>query len=40
VFSDLEVGAVKIGMLSQPAVIEAVTSGLNATTNARSCSIR
>jgi len=28
VFSDLEVGAVKIGMLSQPAVIEAVTSGL------------
>ena len=28
VFSDLEVGAVKIGMLSQPAVIEAVASGL------------
>jgi hydroxymethylpyrimidine/phosphomethylpyrimidine kinase len=28
VFSDLDVGAVKIGMLSQPAVIEAVASGL------------
>jgi hydroxymethylpyrimidine/phosphomethylpyrimidine kinase len=28
VFSDLAVGAVKIGMLSQPAVIEAVASGL------------
>src|SRR6185436_12216776 len=28
VFSDLDVDAVKIGMLSQPAVIEAVTSGL------------
>ena len=29
VFSDLDVRAVKIGMLSQPAVIEAVTAGLN-----------
>lgn len=29
VFSDLEVGAVKIGMLSQPAVIEAVAAGLD-----------
>jgi hydroxymethylpyrimidine/phosphomethylpyrimidine kinase len=28
VFSDLAVGAVKIGMLSQPAVIEAVAAGL------------
>ena len=28
VFSDLKVDAVKIGMLSQPAVIEAVTAGL------------
>src|SRR5436853_7708691 len=28
VFSDLSVGAVKIGMLSQPGVIEAVASGL------------
>jgi hydroxymethylpyrimidine/phosphomethylpyrimidine kinase len=28
VFSDLEVGAVKIGMLSQPGVIEAVAAGL------------
>ena len=28
VFSDLAVGAVKIGMLSQPAVIDAVASGL------------
>jgi hydroxymethylpyrimidine/phosphomethylpyrimidine kinase len=28
VFSDLDVGAVKIGMLSQPAVIEAVAAGL------------
>ena len=28
VFSDLDVGAVKIGMLSQPAVIKAVASGL------------
>ena len=28
VFSDLDVGAVKIGMLSRPAVIEAVASGL------------
>ncbi len=28
VFSDLDVGAVKIGMLSQPKVIEAVASGL------------
>lgn len=28
VFSDLDVGAVKIGMLSQPAVIEAVASAL------------
>jgi hydroxymethylpyrimidine/phosphomethylpyrimidine kinase len=28
VFSDLNVGAVKIGMLSQPAAIEAVTAGL------------
>ncbi|HZH11983.1 MAG TPA: bifunctional hydroxymethylpyrimidine kinase/phosphomethylpyrimidine kinase [Microvirga sp.] len=28
VFSDLEVGAVKIGMLSRPAVIEAVAEGL------------
>ena len=28
VFSDLAVGAVKIGMLSQPAVIEAVAGGL------------
>jgi len=30
VFSDLEVAAVKIGMLSQPAVIEAVAAGLAA----------
>ena len=30
VFSDLAVAAVKIGMLSQPAVIEAVASGLEA----------
>ncbi|MEM8811757.1 MAG: bifunctional hydroxymethylpyrimidine kinase/phosphomethylpyrimidine kinase [Pseudomonadota bacterium] len=30
VFSDLAVNAVKIGMLSQPAVIEAVASGLKA----------
>ena len=29
VFSDLAVGAVKIGMLSQPAVIEAVAAGLD-----------
>jgi hydroxymethylpyrimidine/phosphomethylpyrimidine kinase len=29
VFSDLSVGAVKIGMLSQPAVIEAVAAGLD-----------
>jgi hydroxymethylpyrimidine/phosphomethylpyrimidine kinase len=29
VFSDLEVNAVKIGMLSQPAVIEAVAAGLD-----------
>ncbi|MPZ38520.1 MAG: bifunctional hydroxymethylpyrimidine kinase/phosphomethylpyrimidine kinase [Rhizobiales bacterium] len=29
VFSDLDVGAVKIGMLSQPAVIEAVAAGLD-----------
>jgi hydroxymethylpyrimidine/phosphomethylpyrimidine kinase len=29
VFSDLMVGAVKIGMLSQPAVIEAVAAGLD-----------
>jgi hydroxymethylpyrimidine/phosphomethylpyrimidine kinase len=29
VFSDLEVGAVKIGMLSQPAVIAAVAQGLD-----------
>jgi len=29
VFSDLDVGAVKIGMLSQPAVIEAVADGLS-----------
>jgi hydroxymethylpyrimidine/phosphomethylpyrimidine kinase len=29
VFSDLAVGAVKIGMLSQPAVIEAVAEGLD-----------
>src|SRR5215207_10015739 len=29
VFSDLTVNAVKIGMLSQPAVIEAVASGLD-----------
>jgi hydroxymethylpyrimidine/phosphomethylpyrimidine kinase len=29
VFSDLAVGAVKIGMLSRPAVIEAVASGLD-----------
>src|ERR1700736_5769906 len=28
VFSDLEVGAVKIGMLSQPATIRAVAAGL------------
>src|ERR1700754_4119911 len=28
VFSDLDVGAVKIGMLSQPPVIEAVVAGL------------
>jgi hydroxymethylpyrimidine/phosphomethylpyrimidine kinase len=28
VFADLEIGAVKIGMLSQPAVIEAVARGL------------
>jgi hydroxymethylpyrimidine/phosphomethylpyrimidine kinase len=28
VFSDLSIGAVKIGMLSQPAVIEAVAAGL------------
>ena len=28
VFSDLKVGAVKIGMLSSPAVIEAVAAGL------------
>src|SRR5439155_2160929 len=28
VFSDLDVNAVKIGMLSQPAVIEAVAAGL------------
>jgi len=28
VFSDLDVGAVKIGMLSQPSVIEAVAAGL------------
>ena len=30
VFADLAVGAVKIGMLSQPAVIEAVAAGLDA----------
>ena len=29
VFSDLAVGAVKIGMLSQPAVVEAVAAGLS-----------
>src|SRR2546423_6907625 len=29
VFSDLNVGATKIGMLSQPAVIEAVAAGLD-----------
>jgi hydroxymethylpyrimidine/phosphomethylpyrimidine kinase len=29
VFSDLDVGAVKIGMLSQPAVIETVAAGLD-----------
>jgi hydroxymethylpyrimidine/phosphomethylpyrimidine kinase len=29
VFSDLKVGAVKIGMLSQPSVIEAVAAGLD-----------
>src|ERR1700674_3167060 len=29
VFSDLKVGAVKIGMLSQPAAIEAVAQGLD-----------
>src|ERR1700704_214381 len=29
VFSDLDVAAVKIGMLSQPAVIEAVAAGLD-----------
>jgi hydroxymethylpyrimidine/phosphomethylpyrimidine kinase len=29
VFSDLDVGAVKIGMLSQPAAIEAVAAGLD-----------
>src|SRR2546422_1612867 len=29
VFSDLQVGAVKIGMLSQPAVIETVAAGLD-----------
>ncbi len=41
VFSDLDVGAVKIGMLSQPAVIEAVAAGLDALAGrARWCSIR
>src|SRR5271166_6291874 len=29
VFSDLAVGGVKIGMLSQPAVVEAVAAGLD-----------
>jgi hydroxymethylpyrimidine/phosphomethylpyrimidine kinase len=39
-FSDLAVGAVKIGMLSQPRAIEAVAEGLERHVSWRSCSTR
>ena len=40
VFSDLDVAAVKIGMLSRAAAIEAVAAGSRATRRKTSCSIR
>jgi hydroxymethylpyrimidine/phosphomethylpyrimidine kinase len=40
VFSDLEVGAVKIGMLSRAGGDRAVRPGSNARTRRMSCSIR
>ena len=40
VFADIAVGAVKIGMLSQAAAIEAVAQGSTAIAPETSCSIR
>ena len=40
VFSDLDVGAVKIGMVSQPPAIEAIADGLARWKQHRSCSTR
>ena len=39
VFSDLDVGAVKIGMVAQPPVIDAIVAGLSAGRRNTSCSI-